>query len=349
MTKERTSLVFLLILVGIALFFCYLLVAPFLKPIIFSIVLAVLAYPLHARIHYRIRNRNLAALSSTTVVVVFLTSASIFLAQAVVSGLRDIYESLSTSGDTRERLALYVIQLSERAVELAGRYIPIAIPNLRTAIVNQAEKAVAGLLAWSAGAIGSVTTLLVDAAIAFFILFFFLRDGRNLLRRLAVILPLPSLQVSRLFACVKTTLNAIVFGTLAIAAIQGVLAGLAFWALGLASAALWGVVTALCALLPVIGTTFVLLPAISMLLFSGHWIKGVILLVWAVVVIHPVDNILRPYLIGERVKLSTLYVFFALLGGLRAFGALGIFVGPLILALTVALFTFLREQKVVKT
>jgi predicted PurR-regulated permease PerM len=349
MTKERTSLIFLLILVGIALFFCYLLVAPFLKPIIFSVVLAVLSYPLHALIHRWIRNRNLAALSSTALVILFLTSASIFLAQAVVSGLRDIYESLSTSGDTRERLALYVIHLSERAVELAGRYIPIAIPNLRTAIVNQAEKAIAGLLAWSAGAIGSATALLIDAAIAFFILFFLLRDGRNLVRRLAVVLPLPALQVSRLFACVKTTLDAIVFGTLAIAAIQGILAGLAFWALGLASAALWGVVTALCALLPVIGTTFVLLPAISMLLFSGHWIKGLILLVWAVIVIHPVDNVLRPYLIGERVKLSTLYVFFALLGGLRAFGALGIFVGPLILAITVALFTFLREQKLVKT
>jgi len=348
MTKERTSLVFLLLLVGIALFFCYLLVAPFLKPIIFSIVLAVLSYPLHARIHRWIRNRNLAALSSTTLVVVFLTSASIFLAQAVVSGLHDIYDSLSASGDTRERLALYVIHLSERAVDLAGRYIPIAIPNLRTMIVNQAEKTVAELLAWSAGAIGSATGLLVDAAIAFFILFFFLRDGRNLVRRLAVVLPLPSLQVSRLFACVKTTLNAIVFGTMAIAAIQGVLAGLAFWALGIASAALWGVVTALCALLPVIGTTFVLLPAISMLLCSGHWIKGVILLVWAVIVIHPVDNVLRPYLIGERVKLSTLYVFFALLGGLKAFGGLGIFIGPLILALTVALFTFLREQRLVK-
>jgi predicted PurR-regulated permease PerM len=348
MTKERTSLVFLLILVGIALFFCYLLVAPFLKPIIFSIVLAILSYPLHARIRRWIRNRNLAALSSTTLIVVFITSASILLAQAAVSGLRDIYESLSTSGDTKERLSLYVIHLSERAVELAARYIPIAIPNLQTAIVNQAEKAVAGLLAWSAGAVGSATALLVDAAIAFFILFFFLRDGRNLVRRLAVVLPLPPLQVSRLFACVKTTLNAIVFGTLAIAAIQGLLAGLAFWALGLASAALWGVVTALCALLPVIGTTFVLLPAISMLLFSGHWLKGILLLVWAVIVIHPVDNVLRPYLIGERVKLSTLYVFFALLGGLKAFGGLGIFIGPLILAITVALFTFLREQRLVK-
>jgi len=68
-------------------------------------------------------------------------------------------------------------------------------------------------------------------------------------------------------------------------------------------------------------------------------------LIWAIVVVHPVDNLLRPYFIGGRTKLSTLYVFFALLGGLKTFGALGVFVGPLILALTVALFRFLREQK----
>jgi predicted PurR-regulated permease PerM len=82
-----------------------------------------------------------------------------------------------------------------------------------------------------------------------------------------------------------------------------------------------------------------------MLIFSGHWIKGLILLAWAVAVVHPVDNVLRPYLIGERARLSTLYVFFALLGGLKTFGGLGVFIGPLILTITVALFRFLREEK----
>jgi len=166
-----------------------------------------------------------------------------------------------------------------------------------------------------------------------------------MLRRAAVLLPLRRNQVIRLYACVKETLNAIVYGTLAIAVIQGTLTGVAFAFLGLASPALWGIVTSLCALLPVIGTGFVFVPAMSMLAFNGHWIKSAILLIWAIVVVHPVDNLLRPYLIGGRTKLSTLYVFFALLGGLKTFGALGVFVGPLILAVTVALFRFLREQK----
>jgi predicted PurR-regulated permease PerM len=129
------------------------------------------------------------------------------------------------------------------------------------------------------------------------------------------------------------------------AALQGALTGVAFWVLGVTSPVLWAIVTALCALLPVIGTAIVLLPAISMLVFSGHWIKGLILLVWSIIVVHPVDNLLRPYLIGGRTKLSTLYVFFALLGGLKVFGPLGVFIGPIILAITLALFGFLREEK----
>ena len=165
-----------------------------------------------------------------------------------------------------------------------------------------------------------------------------------MLRRAYVLLPLRVDQVRRLFARIEETLKAIVYGSIAMAALQGVLSGVAFWVLGLGSPILWATVTALCALLPVIGTGFVLAPAISMLLFSGHWVKALILLAWGLIVVHPIDNVLRPYLIGDRTKLSTLFVFFAILGGLRTFGAMGVFIGPIILAATLALVSFLREE-----
>jgi predicted PurR-regulated permease PerM len=342
--RNRATLFFLLGLTIAALYFCYLLIAPFLKPVIFSAVLAVLFYPVHARIRRWIRNQNIAAVLSTTVVILLITSLSFFLGQALVSGLRDIYVSLSGSDESKERLSVFIVQLSDRGVAFASRYISIPVADLQKAILNQSEKAVAGLIAMSAGALGSITSLALGALVSFFVLFFLFRDGRFMLRRGAVILPLNPDQVRRLLKCVKDTLYAIAYGTLTMAAIQGSLTGLAFWFLGLTSPVIWGIITTLCALLPIIGTAFVFLPATCMLIFSGHWIKGLILLVWAVAVVHPVDNVLRPYLIGERVKLSTLYVFFSLLGGLKAFGAIGIFVGPLILAVTVALFRFLREE-----
>lgn len=343
-TRKRAGLIFLLCLTVAALSFCYVLIAPFLKPILLSAVLAILCYPLHSWIVRRIRNRNVSALVSTCLVVLLIVLSVVFLGRALATGLRDIYQSLSNSSDGSERLSLYLVHLFERAADLVSSYVPISNSDLRTAIANQAQKAVAVLLGMTAGALGSFTALLANALTAIFILFFLLRDGKAMLRRAAVLLPLRRDQTLRLFALVKDTLDATVYGTLAIAALQGALAGLAFWILGVSSAGLWGIVTALCALLPFIGTGIVLLPAISMLFFSGHWIKGLILVAWGLAIVHPVDNLLRPHLIGSRTKLSTLFVFFALLGGLSAFGGLGVFVGPIALAVTWALLKFLREE-----
>ncbi len=344
MPKNRITLAFLAALTAIALYFCYLLVAPFLRPIVFSIILAIVFYPVHARIHRWIRNRDVAAVLSTTAVILFITLAATFLGSAIISGLGDIYQSLSNPGNGKERLSLYIVHLLDQAVGLVNRYSPIPFTEWQGPISNQAEKIVSSLLAASAGVLGSITSLVVNALISFFILYFLLRDGRSMLRFGAVLLPLRRVQIARLFACVNDTLNAILYGTLAIALIQGTLTGMAFSFLGIASPVLWGIVTSLCALLPVIGTAFVFLPALGMLIFNGHWIKGIILLIWAIAVVHPVDNILRPYLIGGRTRLSTLYVFFAVLGGIKAFGSLGLFIGPLVLAMTVALFKFLREE-----
>jgi len=135
---------------------------------------------------------------------------------------------------------VFIVQLSDRAVVLAGRYISIPVSDLQRAILNQAEKAIAGLITRSAGALGSITSLALNALIAFFVLFFLFRDGRSMLRRGAVVLPLKPDQVRRLVKCVKDTLNAIAYGTLAMAAIQGTLTTLAFWFLGLTSPVIWG-------------------------------------------------------------------------------------------------------------
>ena len=329
----------------VAVYFCYLLVAPFLKPLAFSVILAIVFHPAHVFLRRRIRNRNFSALLSTSLVILLIGLVAVFLGRAIVSGLADIYQSLTSPSNGTEKLGLYIVHVLGWATDWINEYFPSSVPHLRTAVSNQAEKLVSGLLAFSAGAVGGFTTLLVDGVISFFILFFLLRDGRSMLRRATAVVPLRQDQVARLFSCVRDTLNAILYGTVAIAVVQGVLTGLAFAVLGISSPVLWGFVTAVCALLPVIGTAFVFVPAMGMLLVNGHWIKGVILLVWALAIVHPVDNVLRPYWIGGRAKLSTLYVFFALLGGLKAFGSLGLFIGPLILALTVALFRFLREDR----
>ena len=344
-TANRVTFIFLAALTVVALYFCYLLIAPFQKPIAFSIILAIAFYPVQAWMCRWIRNRTVAALWSTTLVILVITLGSVFLGGAIVSGLSDIYLTLGNPSNGHEKLGPYIVHVLERVAGWINQYVPGSVPGVQDAISSQAEKIVSTLLSMSAGVLGGFTALIVNALISFFILFFFFRDGESMLHRGADLVPLSRDQLTRLNECVKDTVNAILYGTLAIAIIQGSFTAIAFLFLGITSPVLWGVVTSLCALLPVIGTAFVFLPAMGMLLINGHWIKALILLIWAFAVVHPVDNVLRPYLIGGRTRLSTLYVFIALLGGVKAFGGLGIFIGPLILAVTVALFRFLEEEK----
>lgn len=343
--QTRVTVAFLLGLTALALYLCYLLVAPFLKPILFAVIFAVVFSPAHTLIRYRIRSRNVAAALSTTAVIALIGAFSFFIGRALISGLQYIYESLSGSGQSRERLVAFVVQLLDRTLAWASHYLPISVPNLQRAVLSEGEKIVSNLLGATAGFLGALSSFGLGTFIAIFVLFFLLRDGKAMLRRASVILPLRISQARRLFSLMRETLHAIVYGTLAMAAIQGTLTGLAFWFLGLSSPVVWGFVASVLAVLPVVGTTIVWLPAAAMLVVSGHWIKGMVLTIWGLAVVHPVDNVVRPYLIGGRVKLSTLYVFFAVVGGLKAFGVVGLFLGPLILSITVALFTFLREER----
>jgi predicted PurR-regulated permease PerM len=136
---------------------------------------------------------------------------------------------------------------------------------------------------------------------------------------------------------------AAVLRVFAVGIAQGSLLSLAFWVLGVPSPVLWGLVTALFSLIPFIGSAAVWGPAVIILLISGHWWKALILLGWGAAVVGQVDSLVRPYVISERAKLHTLLVFFALLGGVKAFGVIGLFIGPLVLSVTFVVLEMLQQ------
>jgi predicted PurR-regulated permease PerM len=344
MTRNRATSLFLLCLTAAAAYGCYLLIAPFLKPLLFSAVAAILFYPMYSWIRRKVDNRSLASLLATLTVAFLLAVSFTLLGRALAAGIHETYDSLNVNGDGRERLGAYLLVLSDRATAAAATYLPISATNLRATVNAQLQRVPTIIVGSAPGLVKEIASGLVNTLICAFALFFLFRNGRDLVRRADVLLPMRIDQARRLMIRIQGTLRAIVYGTLAVAVLQGTLTGFGFWILGVSSPVLWAAVTALCALVPVIGTGFVLIPAISMLAFNGHWIKALVLLAWGLAIVHPIDNVLRPYLIGERTNLSTLFVFFSLLGGLRAFGTLGVFLGPVILAAALALFSFVREE-----
>jgi predicted PurR-regulated permease PerM len=174
-------------------------------------------------------------------------------------------------------------------------------------------------------------------------LFFLFREGGLMRSRLERLVPLRAEQVERLFSGISNSIVANVYGCIAVGIGQGFLTSIAFWILGLPSPVLWGLVTALFSLIPIIGSAAVWGPAAIILLASGHWIKALIMLGWGAAVIGQIDSVVRPYVISGKAKLHTLLVFFALLGGVKAFGIMGLFIGPVVLSVSLVVLDMLQE------
>lgn len=342
--KRRATIFFLVTFSAVTLWFCYLIARPFLKPVFFAVVLAIVFLPLHEKVRKFIRNANGAALLSTLSVLLTITIPALLLGAALRRELTDLYKSLSVSKAQNGGFVPMLLHPIEKAWIWLGQYIDLSHVDLRAELVDRLQQLSAFVLSQIAGFAGGVTSFVIAAVISFFTLFYLFRDGRAMWRRLAVLIPLTPVQLEGLASGVSRTITASMYGGLAVAIAQGLLLGVAFWGLRLPSPVLWGMTTVIFSFVPVIGSGAVWLPASIILVLNGHPVKGVILLAWGAGVVAMADNVIRPYVISGQTRFHPLYVFFSLLGGVQAFGIIGLFVGPVMLALAQALFGLIREE-----
>jgi predicted PurR-regulated permease PerM len=185
-----------------------------------------------------------------------------------------------------------------------------------------------------------------ELLITFFFLFYFLRDRRAVMKSFRSLVPLSDAETDEVFGRVFDTIYATVYGTIAVALVQGFLGGLIFWWLGLPAPLLWGTVMALLAIVPVLGAFVIWLPAAVFLALEGSWGRALILMAWGGIVISLIDNWLYPVLVGKRLRIHTVPVFIAIVGGLILFGAAGLILGPVLLAVAVALVEVWQRRTV---
>ncbi|MFN0171553.1 MAG: AI-2E family transporter [Bryobacteraceae bacterium] len=342
MDERRATLFFLVALTGIALYFCYLIAAPFLTPVLYAAMMAVVCYPLHNGLLRRLRRPTLTATISTLFVLFAILIPIAVLITGIAHELALLKAVLHdrSSGDWTGAAG----EIGERVLRFTGRWVDLSQFDLRGAIVQRLQAVSAYILSKAGAVVGNLTSFVGDAFIAFFTLFFLFREGSHFQSWAASLVPLRRPQFDRLFLGISDTLAATVHGGLAVAATQGTLIGLAFWVLGLTAPMVWGIAAALFSLVPLVGSAVVWVPGAIYLWATGHWIKALILTVWSTLIVGSIDNILRPLLIRGRVELHTLPLFFSLLGGVQVFGLLGVFVGPVVLAVTMTLIDMLREE-----
>ena len=185
--------------------------------------------------------------------------------------------------------------------------------------------------------IEAAPTFFIGIAIILFVVYYALTDGDRFVAYLRRAIPIPGRQVDFLLSEARVGLRAVFFGQILMSLLQGILCGIGWWISGLPSPILWGAVMAIVALLPVVGTPMIWVPGALYLLVQGHVVAGVFLLLWGVIVVLVVlDTFLRPKIIGYGTDIHPILVLIGVLGGVAAFGFIGLFLGPLIVGILIA-------------
>jgi predicted PurR-regulated permease PerM len=344
MEKKRVTLIFLIVLAAIALVLCYALFNPFVQPLISATVIAIVFYPVQSRMLRFVRSPSLAAaLSTLTVILVIIIPAGL-IALAISREVAHLIDYLNERSVESGGYSPFLKDLIDEPMAWISRYVDVSRFNPREWLLARLQQISSFLLAQLSTIAGNVASFLVNTVITLFSLFFLFREGRQIRRRAVAVLPLSPTQIEQLLTGIEQTIFATVYGGLVVAVVQGTLTGIALAAFRIPSPVLWGVIATIFALIPLVGTTFVWLPAALYLIIAGHWIQGIILIVWGAGVVGTIDNFLRPYLMSGQVKLHPLLIFLGVFGGVQAFGILGLFVGPVALAITITVFKMLWAE-----
>jgi predicted PurR-regulated permease PerM len=341
--KKTRILVFLLILLAITLAFAYVIAKPFLKPVAFAAILAIAAFPLHERVQKRVKGSGWAAFVTTLLIIlVFLVPLTVLLLKASNEAV-GAAQRLSAKSASEGGFVPLIMSLINRPLEFFGRYIDLTNVNLEEQLTERLNSISVFLLRAGAVVLGNLAGFIGDALIAFVTLYFFLKDGRRILETFKSFSPLSELQTHKLLKGIGDSIVANVYGIVAVGAAQGILVGIAMRVAGISSAVLLGIAAAVCSLIPIVGPSLVWLPAAIYLFATGHIAAGVFVLIWCSVVVGFADNIIRPWVIAGRVEIHPLILLFALIGGATAFGFLGLFLGPIVVSVLMALFEIVPE------
>jgi len=325
-----------LALTVLALVLCFLIVRPFVSSLAWAAALAVIAWPLHRRLARRIRWPTVAAALSVVAIALLLVVPSGMLIPGAIdeamSGYRLVRSQIESNAwdaalDRHEWIAPVWEWLRQRVdMSVVLQQVGAFLTQL-------------GSLAVTSSFVG-----LIEFALTFFFLFFFLRDRDAVLAGVRDMLPLAASEADGILRVAGDTIFATVYGKVVVGIVQGLLGGLMFWWLDLPAAWFWAIVMGVLSIIPLLGPPLVWLPAALFLLLDGHWGQAIIMALWGAAVVGLADNLLYPVVVGRYLRLHTVPMLVCLIGGVVVFGAVGFFVGPVVLAVTLALLEVWRTR-----
>ena len=322
----------------------FLIAEPFLVPLAWSAVLAIFFYPLHEKLLRKLKPSAAAMTSTLGVTLLLIVPALIVLVYTA-------REALDATARLQTALMVHGQGPNEGLVMHAEEWIRMRLPESWRGIemsdpVQQAAEKIASFLGTRfAGLLKNLVSFFVDLFILIFALFFMFRDGPEIVHGAKHLLPFDEdIQTDMLEESKELIFASVAVGLL-VAAIQGVLGGISFALTGISSPIFWGVLIAFFSLVPVVGSALIWGPAALWLGFNGHWGKALLVVMICGGVSTVADNIVRPMLLRNRTRLNELLLFIGVLGGLEAFGLLGLVAGPTIVAAAMGVFRVYMEHR----
>ncbi len=357
MTRQQLFAVFFFAVFLFLLSQLYALFAVFLKPLMWTVILVLTFYPVFSVfLKWFNGSRSLAALAITLFILLLVMVPLSFLSSLLTTQMFEFYEGMRSAAESGQLQQLLSNWQHTTLGELWQKWSPriatrfdLDLPRLLLTAANNTSQYI---VAHVPDVAKNLLVLLLNASIVSFSLFFLFRDGEEFFHIFRDLIPMEPHHKEAVFHQFYETVSAVVQGMVATALVQGVLAWIGFsivsWLgpISLPYSFFLGCASAVASLQPLGGAAVVWLPAALYLGLSGSWPWATGLIIYGVVVISGVDNIIKPLIIGERTKLPTLFLFFGILGGLQAYGFLGVFLGPVVLATIMAFVKIYRETYV---
>ncbi len=348
MTRDQFISLFFIALLIFVVYEIFLIFGPFFHSIFWAAILAFGFYPLYDRLKKALKTHEIIAALLMTVLIFLIVIPPVVLLIINITGQAiDLYQIVSSyvqSGELEKMIddirAVPFIQSLEKQI---GQWEPLN-QNISTWMLNAARN-IGNFIATQVGLLTkNLFFVILNVFLVAILLFIFLKDGGKIYQFIYDIAPLEKETKKSVFGQINETFSAVIRGQLLTSLTQAILAGNIFWILGIPASILFGMATFLAALIPVAGPSMIWLPLTIYLFIQQAYVKAVILFLFGLLVISLIDNFMKPILIGEKTKLPYFLLFFGILGGIKLYGLMGIFLAPVILSVFFALVKIYQEK-----
>ncbi|SYZ71989.1 conserved membrane hypothetical protein [Candidatus Zixiibacteriota bacterium] len=346
MKRENYPVILFFLIVAVVIYLFYKLMAPFIIPICWGGILTIVFFPLYRRLRTRIKSPNLSALVISILIFFIIIGPATYLLLALVGEASDAFvwiDNAYKSGELKAYVTKFMPFINTIQAKLMS-YPELSSLDFETVIKNIFSTVTAAIGAKATSVITNIPKTVFQFFLTLFTMFFFFRDGETLLQSLKKLTPLAPDQVGPTYVYLREVIEGTMYGGLVMALIQGSLGGILFAVMGITSPVFWGAVMGFLSFLPVLGPFIIYIPAGIILILAGSPVKGIITLIFGILVISQVDNFVRPLLFRGKTRMHTMLMFFSIMGGMALFGLVGIVLGPFIAAIFMSILKIFETR-----